>query len=130
MGFGRKLKEAMDKKGVNAHELSVAMDVPPSTIYSMITRNSKRADVDVLIKIARYLGVSVDELLGSEETETVFPDHFSTAQEAMQFLLAQPAIMGFNGVDIRDLDDDTVLAFAAEILAQMKLVSFKYKKKE
>lgn len=130
MSFGETLKLWMDKQGINAYELSQIADVPVQTIYSMIKRNSKKADVHNIIRIAKALGVSIDELLTSEETKTVFPNHFSTTQDAMRFLLAQPVIEGFNDVNIGDLDEDTILEFITEVLGQMKLVSFKYKKKE
>ncbi len=130
MSFGETLKSWMDKKEINAYELSELADVPVQTLYSMIKRNSKKADVQYIIRIAKALGVSVDELLGSDKDANTLdlPDRFETAQEAMTFLLRQPAIMGYSGIDIRDMDDDTVLEFANDLLGQMKLVSYKYKK--
>lgn len=45
---------------MNANELANAVGVSPTTIYSMINRDSKKADIDVLLKIAKLLNVTAD----------------------------------------------------------------------
>ena len=57
MGIGKKLDELMKKRGTNANELAQKVGVAPTTIYSMIKRDSKKADIEVLIKISEELGV-------------------------------------------------------------------------
>ena len=83
MSFGNTLKEWMDKRGINAYELSEMTGVPAQTIYSMIKRNSKKADVEYIIRIAKALNVTVDELLGSDEEETYYFDD-ETAKAAQE----------------------------------------------
>ena len=79
--------------------------------------------------IAKALNVTEAYLMGWEDDVTLdLPDYFETAQEAMQFLLAQPAIMGYGGFDVRDLSEEQSIEFANEVLSQIKLVSYKYKK--
>lgn len=46
----------------------------------------------------------------------------------MQFILKQPAIFGFGGFDINKMSDEEILDFANELLRQLKLISYKYKK--
>lgn len=55
-------------------------------------------------------------------------DKFSTAEEAMQFILKQPSVMGFGGFDINAMSEDEILDFANELLNQLKILSYKYKK--
>lgn len=55
-------------------------------------------------------------------------DQFSTAEEAMQFILKQPSVMGFGGFDINAMSEDEILDFANELLNQLKILSYKYKK--
>jgi len=53
---------------------------------------------------------------------------FNTPEAAMQFILKQPAIMGFGGFDANKMSDQEVMEFANELLNQLKLLGFKYKK--
>lgn len=57
MGIGIKLDHLMKERGTNANELASKIGVPPTTIYSMIKRDSKKADIEVLIKLSKELGV-------------------------------------------------------------------------
>lgn len=57
MGIGKKLDIIMKEQGTNANELAQKIGVAPTTIYSMIKRDSKKADIEVLIKISKELGV-------------------------------------------------------------------------
>lgn len=57
MGIGAKLDNLLKEIGSNANELAQKIGVPPQTIYSMIKRDSKKADIEVLIKISQALGV-------------------------------------------------------------------------
>lgn len=57
MGIGLKLESLMREKGTNANELAQKLGIAPTTIYSMIRRDSKKVDIEVLMKISRELGV-------------------------------------------------------------------------
>lgn len=57
MGIGAKLDSLLKLKGSNPSELAQKVNVPAQTIYSMIKRDSKKADIEVLIKISKELGV-------------------------------------------------------------------------
>lgn len=66
MGIGIRLEKIMKEKGINANELSLKIGVTPSTLYSMIKRDSNRVDIDLIIKIARALNMTADELISDE----------------------------------------------------------------
>lgn len=57
MGIGAKLDTLLKEQNSNANELAQKIGVSPQTIYSMIKRDSKKADIEVLIKISKELGV-------------------------------------------------------------------------
>ena len=42
MGIGSKISKLMENKNINANELANKINVPPTTIYSMIKRDRKR----------------------------------------------------------------------------------------
>ena len=66
MGIGKRLEELMEKKGINTNELARLIGVAPTTLYSMIKRDSNRVDIDLVIKIAHALGMTADEFLSAE----------------------------------------------------------------
>jgi transcriptional regulator with XRE-family HTH domain len=70
MGIGIRLEKIMKEKGINANELSIKIGVTPSTLYSMIKRDSNRVDIDLIIKIARALNITADELLSDEHIKS------------------------------------------------------------
>lgn len=60
MGIGNKLDELLKERGITVTELARKIDVAPTTIYSIIQRNNKKVDIDVLIKISKALGVNTE----------------------------------------------------------------------
>lgn len=60
MGIGLKLLKLIEASNTNANELANKINVSPQTIYSMIKRDSKKADIEVLLKIADFFGVSAE----------------------------------------------------------------------
>ncbi|WP_207742394.1 helix-turn-helix domain-containing protein [Clostridium tepidum] len=63
-----------------------------------------------------------------EEVELFETGEFTTAQAAMQFILKQPAIMGFGGFDVNKMTDEDVVEFANELLNLLKMLGPKYNK--
>ena len=43
MGIGSKMNKLMQEKNINANELANKIGIAPTTIYSMIKRDSKKA---------------------------------------------------------------------------------------
>lgn len=67
---------------------------------------------------------------GMVEEDTVLYDNreFKTPEAAMQFILKQPAIMGYGGFDVNKMSDEDVISFANELLNLIKMLSPKYNK--
>lgn len=155
--IGERIKELRKEMKITQEELSKNIGVSTSMV-GMYETNARKPSYEVLIKIAEYFGVSTDYLLNTEEKLNVITnslnntkgitkeivktknvnkddnkelcdiDEFSTAEEAMQFILKQPSVMGFGGFDINTLSEDEILDFANELLNQLKILSYKYKK--
>lgn len=51
---------------MNANELAKKINVAPTTIYSMIKRDSRKADIEVLLKISKELGVTTEYFCDDE----------------------------------------------------------------
>ena len=67
MGIGAKLEKLLKKRNMNANELAQNIGVAPTTIYSMIRRDSKKADIEVLFKLAKELGVDAEYFCDTDE---------------------------------------------------------------
>lgn len=76
MGIGSKLTKLMKEQDTNANELASKAGVPPTTIYSLIRRDSNRVDIDSLIKIARALGVTAEYFCNEESEPHTRAAHF------------------------------------------------------
>ena len=71
MGIGNKLDELLKKQNMTVTELARRIGVAPTTIYSIIQRNNKKVDIDVLLNIADVLGVDADYFRDSEKPVTI-----------------------------------------------------------
>ena len=76
MGIGNKLSELMELNGTNANELAKKIGVSPQTIYSMIKRDSKKADIEVLLKIAAIFGVNIEYFVEEQAAPITMAAHF------------------------------------------------------
>lgn len=76
MGIGSKLAKLIEANGTNANELAKRVGVSPQTIYSIIKRDSKKADIEVLLKIADILGVTVKYFVDEDSKPVTIAAHF------------------------------------------------------
>lgn len=129
--LAKRLKYARENKGVTQMQVYKDTGIHNKTL-SGYERGISEPDLNTLKLLANYYDTSVDYLLGSTDQyspgKSQLPSHFSTPEEAIEFILKQPAIMGFGGFDIEKMSDKEVLEFANELLRQLQLISYKYKK--
>lgn len=153
MEFKDKVRLNREKLGYTLEELAKLVGVSAPTIQRYESGEIKNVRRDKISKLSKALEVSPSYLMGwdedleesnhknlltrtdkgtnssnSKDSKTsIPPDYFTSPQEAVDFLLNQNVIMGFNGLDITKLSEDEQLEYANEILNQIKLVSYKYK---
>ena len=152
--IGNNVKELREHFGMTIKELSTKSSVGQSTISEIETGKATNPKSDILTKIANAFNIPIDllfqddavnllekpltkekikewddkNLYVKEEAALYETGEFSTPQAAMQFILKQPAIMGFGGFDINKMTDKEVMDFANELLNQLKLLGYKYSK--
>lgn len=85
MGIGSKLKRLIEEKNTNVNALANRAKVKPTTLYSIIERDNTKVDIDVLIAIAKVLGVSVEYFSDSYSGENQNYLDPETAQLATDF---------------------------------------------
>ena len=61
MGDGKKLKEILEQKGKNVHWVAKESNISPTTIYSIITRDTS-IRFDFALRIANVLGIEPSEI--------------------------------------------------------------------
>lgn len=133
--LGDNIRKIRKAKKVSINNLSKTSGVSLGYLSDLENNKLDNPTVDKLKKIANALDVSV-KLFFEEECKTdylkknidLYERTFKTPQEAMKFILEQPSIMGFGGFDVNKMNDDEIVDFANELLRQLKLISYKYKK--
>ena len=129
MIIGQKIKELRIKKGISVDALAEATGISRATLYRYENASIHKIPVACLESICRVLGVKTSDLM--EDTDSNQPEElpqaFNNPQEALSFILKMPALAAYGGYDLSKMDDKKLLEFANEILAQIRLVSYKYK---
>lgn len=126
---GKILKKLRTERGLTQEDLANMLNIKRQT-YSAWERGIANPDIETISFLADFYNVSTDYLLGKTENpkEPDLPVEFKTPEEAMKFILEQNVIMGFGGFDINKMNDEEIIEFANELLRQLKLISYKYKK--
>ena len=130
MTIGEKIKEIRKVKGISVEYLAKELGVSKTTIYRYEDSTIEKISVNVFYNICRVLNVTPAELMGNAETNNSnmeLPREFHNPQDAMEFILRTPTLAAFGGYDPSKMSDETILAFANDILQQLELVSLKYK---
>ncbi|MEG2811737.1 MAG: helix-turn-helix transcriptional regulator [Clostridium sp.] len=141
--LGDKIKFLRKEKGITQQELSTSIGVSRSSI-GMVEKNLQGVSRKTLVKLADFFNVTVDSLLSEEDSVNLdatsnsdisnkefdfdtIPIEFTNPDEARSYV-SKHKIFGAHGFDVNKLNDEEILAFANELLKQMEMVSFKYKK--
>lgn len=129
--LGKKIKSLRKDNKITQEELARKIGISTSMI-GMYETDARKPSYEVLIKIADYFKVSLDYLLRETEYKTYIGAKencikFKTVEEAMQFILKQPVVMNFCGLNVDKMANRDLIQFASELLNQLKLISYKYK---
>ncbi len=74
MGLGISLQNLINSRKTNVNEVATATGISPQTIYSIIKRDSLKANIEDLAKIAHYLGADLNYFYNEYENFTpTFP---------------------------------------------------------
>ena len=76
MGIGNKLDTLLKERSITVSELARKINVAPTTIYSIIQRNNKKVDIDVLLNISDVLGVDVEYFRDTPKKPHTIAAHF------------------------------------------------------
>lgn len=135
MGLGQRLREKRKEKKISAEYLAKELGVSVSTVYRYEDSSIVKIPVSTFEKMCDILGTTPAEMMGNapeishnkSDNDARLPDTFENPKEAMEFLLKLPTVAAYGGYDPSKMDDETMVAFANEILQQLQLVSYKYR---
>ncbi|MBS4534472.1 helix-turn-helix domain-containing protein [Clostridium sp. D2Q-14] len=132
--FKKRLQTLLEERNMNQKELAKQSGVTEVTISRYIN-GSRKPRIEIVNKLAEVLNTTTDYLLGRtdeknspKDKKDPFPEEFTSPEDAVKFLLEQNVIMGFGGFDVNTMSDEEVLEFANELLNQLRILSYKYKK--
>lgn len=132
--FGSNIRYLRKKAGMGQDELADLLGYKSFTTIQKWESGVTEPTLSILLKLSKLFNVDMDDLAKKDlqygeikETKPTLPDFFTSPQEAVDFLLKQNVIMGYNGLDITKLSEEEQVEYANEILNQIKLVSYKYK---
>lgn len=134
MTLGERIKAIRQSKKISVEAIAKELGVSKTTIYRYEDSSIEKIPVNVFDKLCSILGVTPAELMGNTMTEpekNIFiPEKFVNAQDAMEFLIKTPTLAAYGGYNPESMSDETIVAFANDILHQLVLVSYKYKDME
>ena len=130
MTIGERIKKIRKEKHISVDYLAKELGVSKTTIYRYEDSTIEKIPVNTFDKLCVILDTSPAELMGNTNINTFppeLPSEFLNAQDAMEFILKTPTLAAYGGYDPSSMSDETIVAFANEILQQLQLVSYKYK---
>lgn len=131
--FGSRMRTVRRQADLTLEQLAEKLQTTKATL-SRYENNKRYPDINILKEIARVLDVDVNYLLGVTEGSNRdhtnihrIPEIFDDPIEAREYV-NQHQMFGSSGMDTDRLDDEEIVRFANELLQQMKMVSYKYRK--
>lgn len=74
MAVGNKIAEIIKEKGLTQKEVADKAGIKPQTLNNIITRDSARADIQILLKICKALDVK-PSVFAEDALEEFYEDH-------------------------------------------------------
>lgn len=130
MTVGEKIRQRRKVLGLSVEFLAKELGISRATLYRYEDSSIEKIPANTLEKLCKLLQMSPTQLMGWKEEpkkEEELPVNFATPSEALAFILKMPTLAAYGGYNIEEMDDETLVEFANEILQQIKLVSYKYK---
>jgi transcriptional regulator with XRE-family HTH domain len=127
----KRIKERRIMQNLSYQDLADKTGISKSTLQRYETGFIKNLPIDKLEILANALNTTPGYLMGWEKESTDSALEYrtiKTPEDAMTFILKQPMLMAYGGYDIKKMSSEDLVDFANELLRQLELISYKYKK--
>lgn len=64
MEIGKSIQNILNKKGIKPYKMAKEIEVSQGNLYDILNGKNSNPTIKVVKKIADYLGITVDELIG------------------------------------------------------------------
>lgn len=137
-----KINRLLSEKGWSKYKLAKTANIPQSSLHDILSGKIKSPTGERLKSIADALGVSIDDLMESDNEPPKFqpiklkkpeidldtiPEEFTDPDVARAYI-GKHEIFSSEGFDLDLMSDEEVLSFGNALLEQMRLVGYKFKK--
>ena len=127
----KRIKERRIRQSLSYQDLADKTGISKSTLQRYETGFIKNLPIDKLEILADALNTTPGYLMGwdKESTDSSLELRaIKNPEDAITFILKQPMLMAYGGYDIKKMSNDDIVDFANELLRQLELLSYKYKK--
>jgi transcriptional regulator with XRE-family HTH domain len=127
----KRIKERRIMQNLSYQDLADKTGISKSTLQRYETGFIKNLPIDKLEILAKALNTTPGYLMGWEKESTDSSLEYrtiKTPEDAMAFILKQPMLMAYGGYDIKKMSREDSVDFANELLRQLQLISYKFKK--
>lgn len=66
MNIGSRLKQILEERKMNVNQLAREAGVPAQTLYAMISRDSNKANMDIIARLLHALDMDFMDFMGQE----------------------------------------------------------------
>lgn len=131
MSFGKKLQRILEERNISVLELSNKTGISSNTLYAIIRRDSSNINIEILRKLADFLEITTDELIGHSLEASYAKDgsiiYASGAHDESGESYAIPKILQFLAGEISAEDSgytkeelESILQYANFVRSQRK----------
>ena len=136
MQIGERLKKRRKELGLSVESIAEQLGVSYTTLYRYEASSISKIPIETFDKLCKILNTTPAELMGNDDSGeenrddlAKLPAHFENPQEAIEFILKTPTLAAFGGYDPSQMDEETIVEFANELLGHLKVMSYRYQKK-
>lgn len=120
-----RLRELREKRGFSLRKVGDDLKISFVTI-GQYERGERQPDNDMLLVLADYYGVTVDELLRdknqpSQKNVYIAPDYIETYEEAVEFLKSLNLLRAYGGLDVRQKTQEEIINLARTLHSVLKM---------
>lgn len=126
MNRGERIKALREKKGITLEELGEKLGVAKQTVGKYESGLITNIPSDKIEIMAEIFEVSPAYIMGWKDKDEI-PKLFTNASEARRYL-SMHTIFGSDGLNVSKLNDEDAIEFANELMRQMEIISYKFKK--
>lgn len=125
--FGNNLKYLRNKFNLNQSDLANDLGISQNTISQWEKGVREPDNIEMFLKLAKRLEVTLDELVNSNLEENKIT--FTNPSDAVEFILRQPMVANFGGYDLDLMSDDEILDMAQDLSEMLQIMAKKHKRK-